>query len=106
VVINIDNYSKYRGVGISMKFKKEDGALLVICLRNDIYYSGSYTIAKYPEGDKTSPQDVYDNCKAALNLDDFKDFQWGSDLVVKNSLDPAGFGAYNLAGLLTFHDPA
>jgi len=103
VLVCIDNYSKYRGIGVSMKFQKDDGSFLVICIRNDIYKWPHYSILAFAKGDKTSAYDVYNNCTGDLVT---KDFPWGSNLVVKNRIDPQGFNSYNFAGLLTFHDPS
>jgi hypothetical protein len=100
VVVNIDNYSKFSGVGVSLKFQKDDGSFLIICVRNDIYKDAHYTIKAFAKDDKTSPKDVYDNCDGPLVT---QDFPWG-DLVVKNALDATGFNQYKFAGILSFND--
>ncbi|WP_433937358.1 hypothetical protein AB3662_22260 [Sorangium cellulosum] len=102
VVVNIDNYSKIRGIGVSMKFQKEDGSSLIICIRNDIYHDAQYTIAQFPKGDTTSAEDAYNRCSGALRT---SDFAWG-DLIVKNRLDEEGFQKYNFSGIISFHDAA
>lgn len=101
VVVQVDNYSKIRGIGVSMKFQRDDGSFLIICIRNDIYKYPRYTIKAYPKGDTTSAQNAYDNCNG-----DFVpgDFTWGSDLVVKNTLDVAPFNNYNFSGIFSFND--
>ena len=100
-VIDVDNVSKFRGVGVSMKFQKADGSALVICIRNDIYYSPNYTIQAFAPGGSPTAQQVYDNCKSGGLIKD--DFQWG-DLVVKNTLDPGRFNQYTFAGVYSFND--
>jgi hypothetical protein len=37
VKVLIDNYSKYKGIGVSMRFKKPGDKYLTICIRQDIY---------------------------------------------------------------------
>lgn len=101
VVVNIDNYSKIRGIGIAMKFQKEDKTSCLICIRNDIYHVPHYTIATLAKDDNTSAQDAYNNCNGDLVTTDFK---WGTDLVVKNRLDQKGFGSYNFSGIMAFND--
>ncbi len=101
VVVNIDNYSKIRGIGVSLKFQKENGSSLIICIRNDIYKDPHYTIQSFVKDDKTSAQDIYNQCSGDLVTDDFK---WGSDLVVKDRLDKTQFPQYNFAGILSFHN--
>ena len=101
VVVNIDNNSKIRGIGVALKFEKPDGTSLIICVRNDIYHQAHYSIQSYPKGDSTSAQSAYDNCGGPLVT---TDVPWGSDLVVKNRLNPDGFNNYNFAGIISFHD--
>jgi hypothetical protein len=103
VVVNIDNYSKIRGIGVSMKFQKSDETSLVVCIRNDIYKSAHYSIVTLEKGDKTSAQDVYNSCSGDLITTDIK---WGSDLLVKNRLNQQDFNSYNFSGIISFHDAA
>jgi hypothetical protein len=102
-VVSVDNYSKVKGIGVSLKFEKEDGTSLIICIRNDIYKQPNYTIQQYPKGDATTAQNAYDNCSGDLVTADFK---WGKDLIVKNSLNPKAFQEYFFTGILSFHDAA
>jgi hypothetical protein len=102
-VVDIDNYSKYKGIGVSLKFQKEDGSSLAICIRQDIYKDPHYTILALAKDDKTSAQQVYDNCTSGALVTE--DFQWG-DLLVKNRLDPQGFNQYKFAGIISFNDVA
>jgi hypothetical protein len=103
VVVNIDNVDKFEGVGVSMKFQKEDGTSLVICIRQDIYKDPHYTIKSFPTGDKTSAEQVYNDCTSGGLVT--KDIPWG-DLVVKNCVDPKGFNQYKFAGIFSFNDLA
>ena len=101
VVVCIDNDSKYRGIGVSMKFQKDDESSLVICIRQDIYKDPHYTIVPLAKGDTTSAQQVYDGCTSGGLVTE--DFRWG-DVVVKNRLDPQGFKQYKFAGIIAFND--
>jgi len=103
VVIDADNENKYKGVGVSMKFQKEDGASLVICIRQDIYKDPHYTIKAFPAGDKTSAEQVYNDCTSGGLVT--QDTPWG-DLVVKNTLTPDPFNKYKFAGIFSFNDAA
>jgi hypothetical protein len=103
VVVNLDNYSKIRGIGVSLKFEKIDGTSLIVCIRNDIYKTAHYSIQTYPKGDLTSAQQAYDNCGGSLVT---TDVAWGTDLVVKNRLDANSFNNYNFTGIISFHDAA
>jgi hypothetical protein len=102
VVVCIDNDSKYRGIGVSMRFQREDESSLVICIRQDIYKDPHYTIVALPKGDKTSAAQIYDNCTSGDLVTE--DFRWGNDLLVKNRLDPQGFKQYKFAGIIAFND--
>ena len=101
VAITIDNYSKIRGIGVSLKFEKEDGTSLVICIRNDIYHRAYYAIQHYPKGDQTTAKSVYDTCGGDLVS---ADVPWGKDLLVKNRLNPVEFNGYNFSGIISFND--
>lgn len=101
VAINIDNYSKIRGIGVSVKFEKDDGTSLIICIRNDIYHRAYYTIAQFPKGDPTTAQNAYDNCGGDLVT---ADFPWGNDLIIKNTLMPNDFNNYNFSGIISLQD--
>jgi len=100
-VVDTDNASKFRGIGVSMKFQKEDGSSLVICIRQDIYKDPHYTIVALTKDDKTSAQQVYDSCTSGRLVTE--DYPWG-ELVVKNRLDPQGFMQYKFAGIISFND--
>jgi hypothetical protein len=102
-VICIDNYSKYRGIGIAMKFQKEDGSSLGVCVRNDIHANPNYSIKAYAKGQNTSAEDMYNACSGPLVT---TDFAWDKDFIIKNCLDPVGFMQYNFAGIISFHDAA
>ncbi|HMG56357.1 MAG TPA: hypothetical protein VK601_22815, partial [Kofleriaceae bacterium] len=102
-VVDVDNSSKYRGIGVALKFQNEDGSFLVVCIRQDIDKDPHYTIVALAKGDTTSAQQVYDNCTSGNLLTE--DFQWG-DLLVKNRLDPQGFNQYKFAGIISFNDAA
>lgn len=99
VVIDVANDSKYMGVGLSLKFEKEDKTHLIICIRNDIYKQPYYSIAVSED----TAEQFYNKCNSQL---DKKDFEWGKDLIVKNNLDADGFQHYNFNGIISFHDPA
>jgi len=103
VVVNIDNVNKFQGVGVSMKFQKEDGTSLIICIRQDIYKEPHYTIKAFPAGDKTSAEQVYNDCTSGGLVT--QDTPWGN-LFVKNCVDPKGFNNYKFVGIISFHDVA
>ena len=106
VVINADNESKYRGVGVSLKFQKADGASLIICIRQDIYYDPSYAILPLNPGDTKGAWDIYEILLPAFGLPlKTEDFRWGN-LIVKNTLKPDQFNNYKFAGIFSFHDAA
>jgi hypothetical protein len=100
-VIDEDNVSKYRGIGVSMKFQKQDGSSVVICIRNDMYHDPHSSIVTLAPGDTTSPYDVYSNCTSGGLVDN--NFPWGN-LVVKNTVDPVKFNQYTFAGIFSFND--
>jgi hypothetical protein len=103
VVIDADNESKYKGVGVSMKFQKADGTSLVICIRQDIHANPNYTIKAFPAGDTTSAHQVYNECTSGGLVT--QDTPWGN-LIVKNTLKPDQFNNYKFAGILSFNDAA
>ncbi|NJK54121.1 MAG: hypothetical protein HC936_17515 [Leptolyngbyaceae cyanobacterium SU_3_3] len=98
VAIAVDNYSKIRGIGVSLVFQKDDGSTLVICIRNDIYHDPHYTIGEgWP-----SAEIAYEECVNGELI--LEDVEWGRDLIVKNRLDPREFNQYTFAGIISFHD--
>jgi hypothetical protein len=104
VVICLDNYSKIRGIGVSLIFQKPDNTSLAICIRNDIYHNPAYQIFSLKQGEKKTALEVYSNCGSGDLIT--TDFGWGNDLLVKNRLDPDGFKNYNFSGIISFHDAA
>jgi hypothetical protein len=99
IVINVDNSSKFRGIGVSMVFQDENDSTLEICIRNDIYHFPYYTIGFW-DGAVIPAYEAYSYCGGELRLEDFN---W-NNLIVKNRLDPSGFYQYTFAGILSFHD--
>ncbi len=103
-MINADNESKYKGVGVSMKFQKEDGTSLIICIRQDIYHEPKYAIVPLNQGDTTSAYQIYyDLSEGAVAPLRTEDFPWGN-LIVKNTLKPDPFYNYKFAGIFSFND--
>jgi len=105
VVIDADNASKYRGVGVSMKFQKADGTSLIICIRQDIYYYPSYLIKPFKKDEYSwTAFEAYDVMIPGVDRPlSTEDFRWG-DLIVKNTLKPDSFNNYKFAGIFSFHD--
>lgn len=97
VVFDVANDWKNYGIGLSLKFQKEDGSHLIICFRNDIHYSANYCIAVSND----SPYNVYYNCvSGTVSKEDFK---W-DNVVVKNCIDTEDFKNYKIHGIISFHD--
>lgn len=101
VVVNIDNYSKIKGIGVSMKFQKADGSGLVICVRNDIYKWPHYKIIT-DAGRELSAHDVYNGCTSGDLITE--PTPWGNDLIVKNTMNKDDYNNYNFSGIISFHD--
>ena len=94
------NKSKVKGVGLSMVFRSSKASSdLNICIRNDIYYHGSFCIKS---GTGQSAKDFYYACSQgaqALN----NDYEWG-ELLVQNRFDDAKFNEYQFIGLISFNE--
>jgi hypothetical protein len=104
VVINADNESKYKGVGVSLKFQKADGSSLIICIRQDIYHQPKYAIVPLNPGDTTGAWKIYDDLSYSVVAPlKTEDFPWGN-LVVKNTLKPDAFNNYKFTGIFSFND--
>lgn len=101
VVIDLTNYSKYKGVGVSLKFQKPDKTNLIVCIRNDIHKDPHYGISVV---DDETAESFYENCTGSEDDRNFKDYAWGDDIVVKNNLDSEGWKSYNFNGIISFHD--
>jgi len=99
VVVCIDNYSKFKGIGVSMIFQKQDQSRLAICIRQDIYKNPAYQM--FPT--TGTALEVYANCGDGPLIT--TDWWWGKDLYIKNCMNPEEFMNYNFSGIISFHSP-
>src|SRR5262249_54868764 len=101
VVVNVDNVSKFNGVGVSMKFQQDDGTSLVLCVRNDIYKDPHYSATLLKKDEKKTAQQVYDEC--TIGGLPTQDPTWGT-FKVTNRLDKQSFNNYKFLGIISFND--
>jgi hypothetical protein len=96
--VQIVNYSKYKGIGLALKFIDSADHPITIAIRNDIYHDGRLGV--FMNG--VSAEAAYSG--AGLEYTAPLKHDWGGG-VIKITLDPEKFHKYNFAGIISFHSP-